>query len=680
MPNRPTMRAALVSLAVFLAQSAAWADPAPAASAKPPAKPAVVAPKPAAAAPKPPLKPLPKPTRPRPGRPGRPTDPNPRHDEGVDSPEHRALRDAEHQLFPLPLPDTDADDRPRVDASGLPPVARLPAPAPAPAPSDEHRMAPWIATLQRPDLPVRWDPRVLRYLEYFKEDPRGRGTFALFYRRSGRYRELVRRVLHKKGLPEDLIWLALVESGFDPTARSPAGAVGLWQFVAETARSYGLTIDRWLDQRLDVTAATEAATDFLADLRRRFGSWDLAIAAYNMGAGGMAGVVRRYNTNDFWALSHLEGSLPWETTLYVPRILSMAVVAHNLAAFGFGDLALDPSVDPEEVHVPAGTTLALVASAANCPVKDLETLNPELRAGRTPPPGPPGEGGDAAYVVKVPSGKGATASQNLARLRRAQAPLERYVVRFGETLEQIASARKTTVARLAELNGIAPGEAIRGGTVILVPKGEAAATSALKPAVVVPTETFASGLQPRVFYRVVSGDGPTDVAAAFRVSTDSLRRWNGLDPDARLLEGMTLQVFVDASQDLGHVVAAREGDVRVLVAGSDDFFGQLDATKGRHRQRVVARAGETLEGIGRRYNVPAKTMERLNRKGRSEPLRGGDTVIVPVAGALAASEGPLTFHVPVGDRSELRGPIPLGPLPKAPFASLLPTVLTGDRR
>jgi hypothetical protein len=105
--------------------------------------------------------------------------------------------------------------------------------------------------------------------------------------------------------------------------------------MPETAKIYGLTIDRWLDQRLSAPVETEAAADFLADLHRRFGSWDLALAAYNMGYGGLSSVVRRYNTNDFWSLARTEGTLPWETTLYVPKILASAVVAHNLGAFGF---------------------------------------------------------------------------------------------------------------------------------------------------------------------------------------------------------------------------------------------------------------------------------------------------------------------------------------------------------
>src|ERR1700722_1068741 len=316
-----------------------------------------------------------------------------------------------------------------------------------------------------PYLPVRWDDRVVRYLELFRDDPRGRATFANLYRHSGRWQAMMRRALRKKSLPEDLIWVATVESGFEPVARSPVGALGLWQFMPETGKIYGLTIDRWLDQRLSASLETDAAADFLADLHRRFGSWDLALAGYNMGYAGLSSVVHRYNTNDFWSLERTEGALPWETTLYVPKILAMAVVAHNLAAFGFGDLQPDGPVDTDDVTVPPGTSLAAVAQAAGCTPKDVEMLNPELRAGRTPPVGE----GDAAYPVKVPAGKGAGATQAMARTRRDVPPLDRYVVRFGETMDQVAAAHKTTTQKLVELNAIAPGEAVRGGALLLVP-------------------------------------------------------------------------------------------------------------------------------------------------------------------------------------------------------------------
>lgn len=595
---------------------------------------------------------------------------------GVESPELRTLRDAERELFapaapapgsawpsdlPLLLP---GDDAPHVHASGLPPAAPT-----APPPPDGAKDLAWLTKLEMPDLPVRWDERVVRYLEFFRDDPRGRATFTNLYRRSGRWQAMMRRALRKKSLPEDLVWVAMIESGFEQVARSPAGAVGLWQFMPETAKIYGLTIDRWLDQRLSPSLETEAAADFLADLHRRFGSWELALAGYNMGYGGLSSVVRRYNTNDFWSLARTEGTLPWETTLYVPKILAAAVVTHNLAAFGFADLPVDAPVETDEVTVPPGTPLSVVALAVGCTPHDLETLNPELRATRTPPLGE----GDAAFAVKVPAGKGGVASQSLARARRDQAPLDRYVVRFGETLEQIAAAHRTTTQKLVDLNAIAPGEAVRGGTVLLVPATDGAAAAATAPppatgpkqSVVVPADVFVYPDRRRVFYRVQIGDTLREIAAALHVGVDDLDRWNDVDPGARLQEGMTLQAFVPQSADLSRVMVLGENDVHVLPVGSDEFFAMMERDRGFKRITVTARAGDTIEAIGKRFDVPAKTMERVNRRGRTDALKGGEKVVVYVPSTMPAPAG-------AAGATASNAPAPNGPLPQPPVPDLLP--------
>ena len=594
---------------------------------------------------------------------------------GAESPELRALREAERELFPPALPSgggwpsevgsplsAASEESPHVHASGLPPSP----PRAAPPARDGGKDLAWLQKLTMPDLPVRWDPRVVRYLEFFKDDPRGRATFTRLYRRSGRYRDLVRKALKRKGIPEDLLWVAMIESGFDPTVRSAAGALGMWQFMPESGKTYGLSQDRWVDQRLSPQAASEAAADFLSDLHRRFTSWDLALGAYNMGYGGMAAVVRRYNTNDFWALARTEGSLPWETTLYVPKFLAIAVVARNLSAFGFGDLQLDAPVEFEEVHVPPGTTLATIAGAAGCTAHDVEVLNPELRARVTPPTG---ESDAAGYAVKVPSGKAEAVAQSVSRLRHDQPALERYVVRFGESLEQIAQARRVTVAKLVELNAVQPGEVVRGGTVILVPPAPAAAQATTsvpagpKPVIIVPAQVFSYPDRKRVFYRVLPFDTLKEIATNLQVTIDELRRWNNLDPAARLIEGMTVQAFVPKAQDLSKVLVATESDAQVLAVGSDEFFTHLEAQKGLRRITVNAHAGETVESIGKRYQVPARTMERINRRGRSDVLKDGESVVLYVPNGTPGG-APTATSMSDGAGN--------GPLPAPPVPDLLP--------
>jgi membrane-bound lytic murein transglycosylase D len=383
--------------------------------------------------------------------------------------------------------------------------------------------------------------------------------------------------------------------------------------------------------------------------------------------------VRRYNTNDYWALSKLEGSFPWETTLYVPKILAAAIVAKNLAAFGYQDVMPEPPLDGEDVPVGPGIALSAVAQACGVTTKEVEQLNPELRASRTPP------SAQDDWAVKVPVGKASGCTQNLAKARRDQPVTEKYVVRFGETLEQVAQARRISVAKLVELNAIAPGEVVRGGTVLLVPKDSSTADKpapvdpkkAEKPVVVVPQDVFVYPDRRRVFYRVQVGDTVRDVSSTFKVTVDELRRWNDIDPSARLVEGMTMQIFAPRDADLARTVVLGENDVRMVVAGTDDFFHHWDE-KGRRRLVVTAKAGDTLESIGKQHGVTTNLMERINRRGRSEPLAPGERVVVWVPGNGAATSANAQAALTRPGTSSNALPEPTPPLGAPPSPELLP--------
>ncbi len=379
----------------------------------------------------------------------------------------------------------------------------------------------------------------------------------------------------------------------------------------------------------------------------------------------MAGSVRKYNTNDFWVLSRLEAGIPWETTLYVPKILAAAIVGRNPHVFGLEDIAAEAPLDGDPIDVPPGTSLAVVAQAAGCTTKEIEQLNPELRASRTPPaqpaakepaptpgaPRPAVEPGANDYPVKVPAGRGAAAAVALARLRTGQPSLQRYVVRFGESLEQIAATQRVPMAKLVELNAIGPGEAVRGGTVLLVPSasvpaaafggsasatangnasaaGAAAAKDDKAAVAVVPADIFVYPDRRRVFYRVLVGDTLREIADTFHVSIDEVRRWNDLDPSARLQEGMTSQLFVSNDADLSRTLVLGENDVRVLPVGSDEFFAYWESLKGRKRIALTAKEGDTLAAIGNRYGMSPGMMVRINHRSRGETLASGDAVVV----------------------------------------------------
>lgn len=238
--------------------------------------------------------------------------------------------------------------------------------------------ADWLEGLKMPDLPVRPDEDVRRYVRYFTETNHGRKIFQAWLRRSGKYRAAVSEALRERDLPQDLHALVFVESAYSPSAVSSAGAVGLWQLMPSTGKAYNLAIDADYDERRSIKKASLAGARHLSDLYERFGSWDLAFAAYNMGYQGLLGRMKELGTQDYWELSQMPGALPRETALYVPKILAVAVVLRNLDRFGFDEVRGEAPTPTSDLEVPPRTSLAVVARAAGTSLVKLHELNPEL--------------------------------------------------------------------------------------------------------------------------------------------------------------------------------------------------------------------------------------------------------------------------------------------------------------
>ncbi len=252
-----------------------------------------------------------------------------------------------------------------------------------------------LSKLQLPDLHISVTRRTIKYVRFFTRTDRGRGMFETWLKRSGRYQELIQTELRERRLPEDLMWVAMIESGFDPRAKSPAGAVGLWQFMSATGDVYGLQQSKHLDQRKNPRLATQAAAHHLHDLYFRFGSWDLALAAYNMGYEQLLDAIDKYGTADFNELARQE-AIPSETAAYVPKIAAAAIVANNLEHFGFEKVEIARPIDSAEIAVPPGTPLKILAKASGVATSALRTLNPDILGERLPP-------GRGDYIVMVPA-------------------------------------------------------------------------------------------------------------------------------------------------------------------------------------------------------------------------------------------------------------------------------------
>jgi peptidoglycan lytic transglycosylase D len=310
-----------------------------------------------------------------------------------------------------------------------------------------------------PALLIRDNAEVRRFLEEYQTGYR-RALVERWLGRSGRYAEMIQGVLRSKGLPEDLMFTAMIESGFNPVAVSRAGAKGLWQFMAPTARRYGLRVDRWVDERLDPEKSTMAAASYLRDLHTMFGSWELAKAAYNAGEMKVIRAMKALKTRDFWELTR--GSvLREETKNFVPAIQAATLIGREPERYGFVAAFAEP-LAYEQAPVPGITTLKHVAALAGVAADELEELNPELRLKQTPPGG--------AYLLKFPSGGAQRFIE--ARLReRALASHGRrhpgssdvHVVKPRETMSGIARRYGLSAAELARRNDLNEAARIRPG-------------------------------------------------------------------------------------------------------------------------------------------------------------------------------------------------------------------------
>ncbi len=233
------------------------------------------------------------------------------------------------------------------------------------------------------DIPVTWNKQTAMWVKFFTG--KGRRHFINYTQRAGRYAPVLSKIMADNGLPRDLIYLAMAESGFQNHARSWAKAVGPWQFMPATGRKFGLNIDWYVDERRDPLKATIAAANYLKTLHNLFGSWELAAAGYNAGEGKIARAIRMYRSHDFWRLTQGRYLRP-ETKNYVPKIMALAIIGKNLDAFGFkGEIQFEQPLDYEEIMIKGNSDLYDVAEALQVDFEDVKRYNPEIVRWQIPP-------------------------------------------------------------------------------------------------------------------------------------------------------------------------------------------------------------------------------------------------------------------------------------------------------
>src|SRR5512143_2443191 len=380
------------------------------------------------------------------------------------------------------------------------------------------------------DIPMVLNDSVESHLEYFTN--RGRDKFQLYLDRSARFMPMMKDIFREKNLPEDLVYVALIESGFNPYAVSWCKAVGAWQFMPGTAKLYGLKIDWWIDERKDPIKSTKAAAELLKDLHDQFGSWPLALASYNAGAGKVQRAVLRTRSDDFWDLK-ASRFIKAETKNYIPKYMAATIIAKNPEGYGFTPGDRQP-FKYDEVTLEESVDLRLVARCAECTYEEIKELNPELKRWVTPPH-------YDRYVLRLPPNKKDVFLANFAAVPPEQKiKWERHEVKKGETLAGLAKKYNTSAEAIRDVNGLRKNR-LSPGKHLLIPveMSETADAGYQNPG--------GDNRQQEILYRVRRGETLAKIARKHDVSVADIKEWNkGLGNSLRT--GQKIKLIVDMGQ------------------------------------------------------------------------------------------------------------------------------------
>ncbi|MBN1961752.1 MAG: LysM peptidoglycan-binding domain-containing protein [Deltaproteobacteria bacterium] len=405
------------------------------------------------------------------------------------------------------------------------------------------------------DIPIVDHPLVDSYIDYFTG--RGRWFFERWLSRSDRYIPIMQPILEKHGLPKDLVFVAMVESGFSATATSWAKAGGFWQFMPATARVFHLRRDAWVDERRDFIRATEAAATYFSKLYREFGDWHLAWAGYNAGEGRVRRTMAKVGVSNFWALVRRK-ALPKETQHYVPKIIAAAIIAKDRKKYGFAQVKPLSPLAYDEIEVNDATELQVISRQFGCSYELLQELNPGLSYGVTPP--------QRSTIIRVPKGRG----EEIASWLKTQKPEEcvsyaRHIVERGESLARIARRYGSTIKLIREFNRINDVRSLRPGDRLIIPvtaqkwrsrqianqkndeqrkkwRARQIAARWQKSAVNKKYAPKKFKLKRTAIHKVRRGETLWSISQQYGVSVDQMKSWNDL-PDNQVQAGAVLEVY-----------------------------------------------------------------------------------------------------------------------------------------
>ncbi len=360
------------------------------------------------------------------------------------------------------------------------------------------------ATQSQSDLPLAINDYIAGFISYFSN--KGHGTLLHSLERAGKYKDMIQKIFRDEGVPQDLIYQAVAESGFQPQAMNKSGAAGMWQFMPFTG-AYGLERNGWFDERFDPEKATHAYARYMKTLHDQFGDWYLAMAAYDWGPGNVQRAVMRTGYADFWDLYRLN-ALPKETKNYVPLIVAAIIMAKNPAQYGLDTLTPEPALLSDTVQVDYAIDMRLVADLTGSTVQEIVALNPSLLRMSTPR--------DLSFDLHLPVGTTDLYNKRVKSIPEDKRASWRFhEVKDGETLSGIAQALHAKTAEVAEANDLASDDTVEKGDEL-----------------VIPIAAPATGTGQPVRYTTRKGDTLVTVADRFGVTVQQLRAWNHLSSNA----------------------------------------------------------------------------------------------------------------------------------------------------
>ena len=452
------------------------------------------------------------------------------------------------------------------------------------------------------EIPLAMNDHVAREIRSFQTVERD--FFIDSYYRSGMYRPYIAAQMKKAGLPEDLSWLPLIESGFKVKALSRARALGLWQFIASTGYRFDPRRDRWVDERMDLERSTDGAINYLTTLHDLFGDWTTVLAAYNCGEANVLRVIRQQHVNyldNFWDLYQ---RLPAETARYVPRFLASLHIIKNPAKYGFTDLRVAPPLAYEKVPINKQVRLPDIAQALSLPVESIHELNPALRNGVTP---------DYAYTLNVHNGRAPVLLAKLDEIPGWQPPKTtcvRHRVRPGESLASIARKYRVSQDQILEASGLQSAKSVRRGRVLQIPREGRVVTAG--------SDSQAKSAQAALSRKASSHQGAKGTQTASRSTPAGAEAAQRSAAPDKPTPGTA-----------AHPGQTEANSPRTLAAATSGTSRE-NGTRGQTISYRV-KDGDTLFSIAKRFNTSVDQIKVLNAL-KSNLVKVGQLIHVPKAG------------------------------------------------